>query len=90
MNTYRQLKFVALIGAALTAAMLMGCGGKTETEAIATTPANPTGTGGTPPTATQMPPEVKTRMDQQQAEMKARAEAQGKAMSQGMQTGAPK
>gem|GEM_PF-5325671 len=89
-NIYQKLKAAVLVGAILTAAMLVGCGGKTETDEVVSTPANPTGAGGIPQTSNQMPPEAKARMDQQQADMKARADAQGKAMMQGQQPGAPK
>ena len=89
MNTYQKFKVAALTGATFTAMILSGCGGS-KTEEVASTPANPTGAGGTMPTSNQMPPEVKAKMDQTQADMKARADAQGKAMSQGQQPGAPK
>jgi hypothetical protein len=81
-------KVAVLVGATLTAILLMGCGGKSEEDA--TTPVNTTGAGGAMPTANQMPPEVKARMEKEQADQKARAAAQGQAMSQGRQPGAPK
>jgi hypothetical protein len=69
-----KLMFAMMI---LASGLLIGCGGKSEEAAPVSTAPNPTASA---PTSNQMPPEVKARMDAQQAEMKARAEAQGKAM----------
>ncbi len=71
-STRKQVSLVLL--AAAIGGGLAGCGSKADD---ANSPPAQKVEG---PTKSEMPPEVKRQMEKQQSEMKARAEAQGKAM----------